>query len=67
MIDWITKNYQWIFSGIGVLIVSFLITFLFKSKSKGKQSIQKQQSGKNSVNIQSTKDIKIKDSFKNEG
>jgi len=67
MIEWITKNYQWIFSGIGVLIISTIIMFLFKSKKKGHEIIQKQKSGKNSINIQSTKNIKIKDSFRNEG
>ncbi len=67
MITWITKNYQWIFSGIGVLIISTLISLIFKSKKRKHRMIQKQQSGKNSINIQSTKEIKIKNSFKNEG
>jgi len=33
MIDFITKNYQWIFSGIGVMVISVIITLLTKKRS----------------------------------
>lgn len=52
IIDWISKNYEWIFSGIGVLLVSLL--FVKKGNS------QNQKSGDNSTNIQVGGDLNIK-------
>ena len=54
--DFFSNNYEWIFSGIGVFIISL---FLLR-KSKG----QKQKVGNNSVGIQAGRDVKIK-KFKN--
>lgn len=56
IIDFISNNYEWIFSGIGVFIISL---FLIK-KSKG----QRQKVVNNSVGIQAGRDVKIK-KFKN--
>jgi sugar phosphate permease len=56
ILDFFSNNYEWIFSGIGVFIISF---FLIR-KSKG----QKQKVGNNSVGIQAGRDVKIK-KFKN--
>jgi len=53
--EWIINNKEWIFSGIGVFIISLLLTKLFK-----KSHIQKQKSGKNSTNYQASGDINIK-------
>jgi predicted tellurium resistance membrane protein TerC len=64
MIDWITKNYQWIFSGIGVLLISMIANLIFKKRKQSQKITQNQNSGNNSVNIQTTKKIIIKDSFK---
>jgi predicted tellurium resistance membrane protein TerC len=64
MIDWITKNYQWIFSGIGVLFISMIANLIFKKRKQSQKITQNQNSGNNSVNIQTTKKIIIKDSFK---
>jgi len=48
--EWISNNYTWVFSGIGIFILSGIITFF---KRKGNNTIkQKQRSGKNSTNIQ---------------
>jgi len=49
IIDWFNSNKEWIFSGIGVGIISIIVTLFFK-RSQSKKQIQK--SGNNSVNIQ---------------
>lgn len=54
ILDWITANSHWLFSGIGVFVLSCL-AWLFRSK----RSLQKQSSGPNSVNIQAGGDVKI--------
>jgi len=56
ILDFFSNNYEWIFSGIGV----FLISFFLIRKSKG----QKQKVGNNSVGTQAGRDVKIK-KFKN--
>jgi plastocyanin domain-containing protein len=48
--DWIINNMEWVFSGIGVAIIS-LIGWLVKNKSN-KSTKMKQKSGNNSTNIQ---------------
>ncbi len=37
--EWILTNKEWIFSGIGVLIITLIINFFIKRKSKHKQTI----------------------------
>ena len=59
MLDFIHNNYQWIFSGIGVLIVSILINLVFKGKKKRKKLNQMIISGNNSNNIQTFGNINI--------
>ena len=57
--EWIMNNKEWIFSGVGVVFISFVIGLLFKNKSKSteeksinRQTTMTQKSGKNSTNIQ---------------
>ena len=33
IIDWIIRNKEWVFSGIGVAILTLIIGFLFKKES----------------------------------
>lgn len=56
LITYVVDNKDWIFSGIGVLVISFLWTALKKSRSSAKQTIN---SGANSKNFQSLGDINI--------
>jgi hypothetical protein len=49
--NWIINNTEWIFSGIGVAIISFIIGLFLKNKSTKKLTM-KQKSGNNSTNIQ---------------
>ena len=51
------ENYQWIFSGIGVLVLG-RIFMLFKKRSN-KVVDQKQKSGEGSTNIQVGGDVKL--------
>jgi len=67
ILDFIAKNKEWFFSGIGVLPLSLLITFvvyLIKRRKKGDSS-QSQKSGKNSVNLQSKGSITIHGGVRN--
>jgi hypothetical protein len=51
---WIIDNKEWIFSGIGVLVLSVFVQQWFPSKH-----VQKQKSGRGSINYQAGKDINI--------
>jgi len=56
--EWFLENREWIFSGIGVFILSLLLGILIKNKYTNK-IVQKQKSGKDSTNIQAARDINI--------
>jgi len=54
--EWILENKEWIFSGLGVAVLSSII-LLFKKK---RDSInQTQKSGDNSLNYQAGRDLNI--------
>ena len=61
--NWIEENKEWIFSGIGAVVIGTILTLIFKSKGKNKK-IQTQKSGKDSINLQSGRDIRIGDNDK---
>ena len=48
---WLIDNKEWLFSGIGVFIISIILLF-FKRRKKRKKIIMRQKSGQNSTNIQ---------------
>ena len=50
IIKTLINNFKWIFSGIGVLIVTLIINYIYKKKKT--KTIQKQVSGNNSINNQ---------------
>ncbi|UOQ84646.1 MULTISPECIES: hypothetical protein [Bacillaceae] len=62
--EWIQENINWIFSGIGVSAILGIIG-LFTKNHKGKE--QMINSGNNSTNIQSGKDVNITLGGKNDG
>ena len=55
--QWIMDNKEWLFSGLGIFIISTIIGFIFIKKNTTKQI---QKSGKNSTNYQSAGDMTIK-------
>lgn len=57
IIDFFIDNYQWIFSGIGV----FILSLFFVKKTKN----QKQKVDNNSIGIQAGRDVKIENLKKN--
>lgn len=57
MIEWIIENKTWLFSGLAVAIPIALLGWII-SRPKNK-TVQKQKSGKHSVNIQVGKDVNI--------
>jgi hypothetical protein len=54
MLDWIWKNKEWVFSGIGVAAVVAVVGWI-----RSRQSGQVQRSSRNSTNLQAGRDIKI--------
>lgn len=61
MLDYILQNKEWLFSGIGIAIASWLFT---KHKPTTKM---KQKSGKNSTNIQVAGNLELKEENKHHG
>lgn len=53
---WLIANKEWVFSGVGVFVLSIIIGIVFKNKGSVKQV---QKSGDNSSNYQAAGDIKI--------
>lgn len=56
--QWILDNKEWLFSGIGVLIISAIIGLIFRNKNNINQT---QKAGKNSTSYQAAGDIVIKE------
>jgi len=54
--EWIMNNKEWIFSGIGVAIISLIIGLFLKKKS----TKMKQKSGDSSINIQIGRDYYVR-------
>jgi len=54
--QWIIENKEWIFSGVGIFILSIIARLFIKKKSSSKQT---QKSGDNSTNYQAGGDIRI--------
>lgn len=54
MFQWISENKEWIFSGIGITIASFVLSLLFKKKFSTNQII-----GNNSTGIQAGRDVNL--------
>lgn len=54
--QWLLENKEWIFSGIGVFVISVIGALLLNKKSRSKQV---QKSGANSTNYQAGGDINI--------
>lgn len=65
--EWIINNKEWLFSGIGVVVLTGIISLLIKN-IKGKQKdYQIINSGDKSTNIQGGKDVKVTLGEKNDG
>lgn len=59
--NWLSHNKEWFFSGVGVLILGFVLKmiFSFTTRSKNPSASQTQRSGKKSINMQSGRDINV--------
>jgi len=55
IIQWLDTNKEWLFSGIGLSI----LTVLFSFRKRKQLNNQYQKNGKNSLNIQAGRDIRI--------
>ncbi|WP_368223915.1 hypothetical protein [Aeromonas sp. s4] len=56
MLDWIITNKEWLFSGIGGVIITILVGVFMRSGNQLKQS---QKSGDNSNNYQAGTSITV--------
>ncbi len=54
--QWVIDNKEWLFSGVGIFVITVVIS-IFTSKKRAIKQTQK--SGSNSTNYQSTGDINI--------
>ncbi len=54
MIDWLIANVKWVFSGIGVFVISFILILLKGSKNKTNQIMKNSND-----NIQAGGDVTI--------
>jgi hypothetical protein len=50
-LDWLASNYEWVFSGLGVALASWVGGF-FHGKSNAQKNFQKQNAGDHSTNSQ---------------
>lgn len=57
MLEWILQNKEWIFSGVGLFVISTIVTLIFKTSNKK----QIQKIGDKSTGIQVGRDFKIGD------
>jgi len=55
-LTWVLDNMEWVFGGIGVAAIGWLIA-LFRRRQNG--LTQRQTSGANSTNLQSGRDINL--------
>lgn len=60
LIAYIITNKEWIFSGVGILILGWIINLLFSKRKDNSKITLNQKSGSKSINIQGYK-INIKD------
>jgi hypothetical protein len=59
MFDWLWKNREWVFSGVGVAAVVGIVAWFRNKGRSGSRIKQSQRSGHNATNIQSGRDINI--------
>ena len=59
IMEWLTTNKEWVFSGIGVFALGLVIAWLRRSSKSSHQMSQK--GGIGSKNYQAGKDIRIND------
>ncbi|MCF2649679.1 hypothetical protein [Niallia circulans] len=58
--NWIIENKEWLFSGVGLTIISFIVGFFIKKKnSELKTHQQVIKSGSDSTNIQGGRDVHV--------
>lgn len=50
IVKWLINNFEWMFGGIGAVIVSLIVKLIFNKKKA--KTIQKQVGGNNSINNQ---------------
>lgn len=55
--DWVIKNKEWLFSGIGVVVITWVVQLIFKKTNAS--STQTIRSGDDSTNVQGGRDVNI--------
>lgn len=57
IVDWIIKNKNWLFSGVGGVVVVWMLRLIFKKTFAS--STQTIRSGDSSTNVQAGRDVNI--------
>lgn len=57
--EWINQNKEWLFSGIGAVVLGGVFSFFKKKKDNSGKANQSIESGDNSQNYQSGNDMTI--------
>jgi hypothetical protein len=55
-LDWILENKEWLFSGVGIVMISSVLGIIFKSKKSPNQNIE---AGNGSNNVQGGKNVTV--------
>lgn len=56
-VDWVVDNKQWLFSGVGIVVVAWVLRLILKKRYAS--SIQTIRSGDTSTNVQAGRDVRI--------
>lgn len=59
ILKFVSENKEWIFSGVGISILSCLARFFCCRENENNKTMQTQKSGNNSINIQSQGNVII--------
>lgn len=62
LLSWIIRNKEWLFSGVGVVVVAWIGRIIYKGRQAA--PTQNIRSGSNSTNIQVGRDVNINNESK---
>lgn len=57
LIKWVMDNKEWLFSGIGIVVLVWIVRTIFKRRETN--SAQSIQTGKDSINFQAGRDVNL--------
>lgn len=58
--QWVMDNKEWLFSGVGLVVVSWLASKSYRKKQEAGNTIQQSSNGNQAPNINTSGDVDIK-------